>query len=138
MRAGEFVLAMDPERVIPHHPVPQHQAMRSLNHHFELGHVFIPDCQPERAIGFEDAGNLVRPALAPVQIFFVIEFVAVDIVLVADVKRWICKDEVHRARGNALHAFDAIHAVHIILWESGHESLSRIHCCGFSGMIRFC
>ena len=106
--AGELVLAVDAEGVVPDDPVSEVEADVAMGDHLELGDVFVADGQPEGAVRRQDAGDLGDPAARPVEVVVAGLLVVVDVVVVADVEGGVGEGQVDAAVRQRGQAFEAV------------------------------
>ena len=93
MRATEPIHAVYAKGVVPDHPASTMETL-FLRFDFKLGSILVSDCQPERAVGFQYTMNALDPMATPPQVIFGLLCIVIDVVLVANIKWRIRKNEI--------------------------------------------
>ena len=118
VRAAEPADAIHAERVIPDHPTPAGEAQFALGDQLQLRGVFVADGQPERAVGLQRPVHAGHPFPRPVDIFFAVPLVVVDVVLVADIEGRIGKRQIDAAGLHFAEQFNAVALMHVVNRQS--------------------
>src|SRR5262249_46635979 len=107
VRSRELASTVHSERVIPDHPAPRREA-KILAKHLDLGSVFIANRKPESPRRLENPADLLDPRLCPREILGSTFFVVINVVLVPNIERWICKCESDAFPGKLAQRSDAV------------------------------